>query len=108
MFNPCYEHCFLKYGRQYSKDCDNKCEYAKVIVENKALNKVRGYPVHNIYDVASKFCMLSECENCPVHIYHYEKRTQYEKENLHEPCCSNLYKWFIEEVQKHYMPKKRN
>ena len=99
MFNPCYEYCFLKYEKQYSRDCDDKCDYGKAIAENKLLKEVRDYPIHTLYEMASRFCVLAGCENCSVHIYNYEKRTPYEKEALHEPCCSNLYKWFIEEAQ---------
>lgn len=37
MFEPCYEHCYLRYGKQYTKECDNECNYAKVVRENKEL-----------------------------------------------------------------------
>lgn len=37
MFKPCYEHCYLRYGKQYTKECDDKCHYAKAIKENKEL-----------------------------------------------------------------------
>ena len=30
-------------------------------------------------------------------IHKYEKRTEFDKEILHEPCCTNLYKWIIEQ-----------
>lgn len=29
MFNPCVEHCYVRYGKQYSPECDNECVYAK-------------------------------------------------------------------------------
>ncbi len=37
--NPCIDHCYLRYGKQYSHDCNSKCEYAKAILENKALKE---------------------------------------------------------------------
>ena len=40
LFIPCYEHCFLRYGKQYTKDCDDTCDYAKVIKENKLKNEI--------------------------------------------------------------------
>ena len=50
--------------------------------------------------LALQICCLIDCKNCPVHIHKYEKRTQEEKEELHDPCVSNLYKWIIEEAKK--------
>lgn len=35
--NPCIDYCFNHFGKEYTKDCDNNCNYAKVIVENKKL-----------------------------------------------------------------------
>ena len=29
-FNPCFE-CLNRFGRQYSKNCDNTCEYAYAV-----------------------------------------------------------------------------
>ena len=37
MFNPCLEHCYVKYGKEYSEECDSKCEYAKLAKEYKDL-----------------------------------------------------------------------
>ena len=36
MYNPCFE-CFNRYGKQYTEECDNTCEYAY------ALSKVKPY-----------------------------------------------------------------
>ena len=45
MFEPCYEHCYLRYGKQYTAECDNKCNYAKAVKENKKLvNSVIIFP----------------------------------------------------------------
>lgn len=35
MINPCIELCHQRYGKQYSSDCNDKCEYAKVVKEKK-------------------------------------------------------------------------
>lgn len=35
--NPCIDYCFNHFNKEYTKDCDNNCEYAKVIVKNKKL-----------------------------------------------------------------------
>ena len=35
--DPCIDYCFNHFGKEYTKDCDNNCEYAKAIAENKKL-----------------------------------------------------------------------
>ena len=35
MFVPCRDHCYLRYGKQYTEECDTNCDYAKVCLENK-------------------------------------------------------------------------
>lgn len=35
MFNPCMEHCFIRYGKQYTSECDNVCDYAKAVKDKK-------------------------------------------------------------------------
>lgn len=30
MYNPCFE-CLNRYGKQYSEECDNTCEYAVAV-----------------------------------------------------------------------------
>lgn len=99
MFNPCVEHCYLKYGKQYSPDCDDKCEYAKVVNEKKLLEEEMDRPIKTLAELTTQFCCLTECKNCPVVIHGYDKRTRNEKENLHTPCCDNLYKWITEQVE---------
>ncbi len=37
--NPCIELCWNRYSRHYSPECDNKCDYAKAVLENKALKQ---------------------------------------------------------------------
>lgn len=34
VFIPC-SHCYLKHGEQYTQECDDFCDYAKVCLENK-------------------------------------------------------------------------
>ena len=42
MFEPCYKHCYLRFGKQYTSDCDDKCAYAKVIKErDKAIEFIK-------------------------------------------------------------------
>lgn len=36
MYNPCLE-CYNRYGKQYTEECDNTCEYAH------ALSKLKPY-----------------------------------------------------------------
>lgn len=43
MFEPCIEHCYLRFGKQYTPDCDDKCAYAKAVKErDHALEKLKG------------------------------------------------------------------
>ena len=30
MYNPCFE-CYNRYGKQYTEECDNKCDYAHAL-----------------------------------------------------------------------------
>ena len=39
MFNPCYEHCYAKYGKEYTKECNEKCEFAKTVLEKMKLEE---------------------------------------------------------------------
>ena len=96
LFNPCVEHCYNRYGRQYSSDCDDKCEYAKVVKEKKLLEEMDRF-IKTLEELTTQFCCLTECRNCPVVIHEYEKRTKLDKEVLHESCCINLYKWIIQQ-----------
>ena len=100
LFNPCYEHCFLRYGKEYSPECDLKCEYAKAVFMYKAVEFERDFPVDTLMGLAIRFCALMGCKNCPVKLQNYEKRTEYEKTCLHEPCFSNLHKWILEQAEK--------
>ena len=35
MYNPCFE-CMNRYGREYTEECDSKCEYANALSKLKA------------------------------------------------------------------------
>ena len=39
MLNPCYEYCYLRFGKQYTEDCNNTCEYAKQVNEKNKLEE---------------------------------------------------------------------
>ena len=45
VMNPCYDYCFLHFGLEYSPErCDETCEFAKAIQENKRLkSKKKAY-----------------------------------------------------------------
>ncbi|MCM1232312.1 MAG: hypothetical protein NC489_19490 [Ruminococcus flavefaciens] len=99
MMNPCLEYCYNRYNKQYTSDCDDKCEFAKTVKENKLLKEEMDIPIKTLKELTTQFCCLIECKNCPVEMHRYEKRTKHEKENIHIPCCDNLYKWVIEQAQ---------
>lgn len=54
--------------------------------------------IRSLGETAVVLCMALGCENCPVTLFDYDKRTKYEKCCLHEPCQANLYKWLIEQA----------
>lgn len=39
MYNPCYE-CWNRYGKEYTKECDTTCEFAKFALENTKLKEI--------------------------------------------------------------------
>ncbi len=61
--NPCVDYCYLRYGKQYSHDCDSKCEYAKVVLENKTLKKAI---VHAqwLCNKENEYTSIASCSNC--------------------------------------------
>ena len=56
-------------------------------------------PIKSLGEAAVVLCMALGCENCPVTLFDYDKRTEYEKCCLHEPCQTNLYKWLVEQAR---------
>lgn len=71
-------------------------------VETMVLEKeeFENRPIQLIIDIAIRLCESIKCEECPVVLYNYEKRTEFEKQNLHIPCCYNLEKWIEDESRK--------
>lgn len=39
LFVPCRDHCYVRCGKSYTKECDTECDYAKVCLENKELKE---------------------------------------------------------------------
>ena len=39
IFTPCSQ-CYMRHGTQYTKECDDFCDYAKVCLENKKLKEM--------------------------------------------------------------------
>ena len=72
MYNPCFE-CMNRFNRQYTEDCDDKCEFAHVVKENSKL-KVEG---EWVYD---SWCTF-KCSECGA------KRDKYKGEDL-TPYCA--------------------
>lgn len=35
--NPCKDWCFARFGKEYTPECDNHCDYAKLHIELKQL-----------------------------------------------------------------------
>ena len=38
MFYPCTE-CYRKFDKQYTSECDDKCDYARAVKENKLIRE---------------------------------------------------------------------
>lgn len=61
-------------------------------------------PIQDINGAVLLLCMAISygsggCDNCPVRIFDHDKRTEYEKCCLHEPCQTNLYNWCMEQIK---------
>ena len=55
-------------------------------------------PIKSLGEAAVVLCMALGCENCPVVLFDYDKRTEYEKCCLHEPCQTGLYNWIVDQA----------
>ena len=83
--NPCKDWCFARFGKEYTKECDKHCDYARLHVElkqlradlervkadrNAAIEQLHGYcpacknytPNHN----------EGECEECKHEYFQYQ------------------------------------
>ena len=49
--------------------------------------------INTVEKVAVRLCDEIECEECPVHLFKWEKRTNVEKCLEHKPCYTNLEHW---------------
>lgn len=43
MLEPCFELCYLRYNKEYTKECDNNCMYAKACKENRYKDEIIEY-----------------------------------------------------------------
>mgnify|MGYP003571243816 CR=1 FL=1 len=49
MFNPCYEYCYLRLGRQYKESyCNENCEYAATVKELREELALRNKELQNM------------------------------------------------------------
>jgi len=87
--------------------CDTLKDLVKYIEENKNTQVIRyefDKPINNLQDAAIILCLAiglgGGCKNCPVTLFNYDKRTEYEKCSLHTPCQTNLYKWLLDQASK--------
>ena len=86
-----YQEYIERKIEEYSQD--KLIEAGIVLLENER-------EIDTLAGLCVQFCCLTECKNCPVYIHNYDKRTEYEKCSLHEPCVVNLFKWVKEEALK--------
>lgn len=73
---------------------DEGYEIANKLLNNKSNNTL------SLDTFIVNCCENIECNDCPVIINNYEKRTEKEKKLLHIPCVENLKKWIINESLK--------
>jgi predicted secreted protein len=48
MFNPCIDYCYIRYGREYTHECEDRCDYARVCKELRELKQ-------KVYEDKKKF-----------------------------------------------------
>lgn len=73
--------------------------------EYEMLKRELNKPLITLGEVTTLLCELIECRNCPVCIENYDRRTEFEKTCLHEPCVSNLYKWVKDKCITEYVER---
>ncbi len=74
--NPCVELCWQRYGKQYSPECDTKCDYAKAVAENKALKNINAESVDIVPVVRCKDCRYRFTSLCPTHSVEYDMENE--------------------------------
>lgn len=50
MFIPCRDYCYLRFNKQYTKECNNTCDYARIV---KVLKEV----------LITESCCIDTCKN---------------------------------------------
>ena len=68
--NPCFEYCYVMYGKSYTKECDNKCEYARVV---KCLKEVLRQHRGRSYCKNYATCAEDTCNKCENYQLDFEK-----------------------------------
>lgn len=96
-YTPCSE-CYNRYNRQYDSSCDDVCDYAIAVKHVKAYEEAFSVPVKTVGELCSKFCMMSKCDSCPVHIHDADTRTEEDIVLRHALCCAELYKWISKSI----------
>lgn len=76
-------------------------DYSETQVEEfREMMKELDRPIETFGDIAVRLCELLSCDNCPVTREKCDKRTPYQKEILHYPCCEQLHNWLVAEAKK--------
>lgn len=57
-------------------------------------------PINKLDNVCTILCELLSCENCPVTLFDFDKRTEEDRVLRHAPCCGELHKWLLHEFNK--------
>lgn len=73
--NPCMDLCYIRYGKQYSEKCDDKCEYAHAVKQMK--------------DAIQRLCL--QC------------RTKQSQPDLCELCATGIEDHFVPRTVREYL-----
>lgn len=73
--NPCIDLCYIRYNKQYSENCDDKCEYAHAVKQMK--------------DAIQRLCSLC--------------RTKQSKPDLCELCATGIEDHFVPRTVREYL-----
>lgn len=60
--NPCKDYCYLRFGKQYSADCDTSCEFAKAVksVEKAIESMIQSKVIK--FKSLSKYCNVVDVD----------------------------------------------